>query len=196
MNLIAKLFIIIALPFIAYFSIKAWNLSQIEPSAHELELLKKNLGDIKVANASDLLKIQNKLVGYIKQEQISDSYVSLDSIFKYRKGFCYDRSLVLQKLCIYNGYQVRPVFLYFRIDSTQASIFDLVKKGIPTHNIFEVKMYGKWYMVQTNKKQEKMKTLDEYLSSGISVPKNTRYIRHLNNRNGRFIAPSFIPDIY
>ena len=196
MNLIFKLLIIVTIPFIAYYSIKTWNLSQIEPSAHEIELMKKNLGNIKVANARDLLKIQNKLIGNIKQEQISDSYVSLDSIFKYRKGFCYDRSLILQKLCVYNGYQVRPVFLYFRTDSTQASLFDLVKRGIPTHNIFEVNMFGKWYMIQTNRKQEKMKTLEEYLSSGISVPKNTRYIRHLNNRNGHFIAPSFIPDIY
>lgn len=196
MNLIAKLFIIIALPFIAYFSIKAWNLAQIEPTEHEIQLLRNNLGEIKISNAADLLHLQNKLIGKIRQEQISDRYISLDSIFKYKKGFCYDRSLILQKLCIYNGYRVRPVFLYFSSDSTEASVFSLVKKGIPTHNIFEVNMYGKWYMVQTNKKQEKMKTLEEYLSSGISVPKNTRYIRHLNNRNGNFIAPSFIPDIY
>lgn len=196
MNLLFKLLIIVTLPFIAYYSIKTWNISQIEPSAHEIELLKKNLGEIKISNAADLLHLQNKLVGKIRQEQISDRYISLDSIFKYKKGFCYDRSLILQKLCIYNGYQIRPVFLYFRTDSTHASIFDLIKKGIPTHNIFEVKMYGKWYMVQTNKKQEKMKTLEEYLSSGISVPKNTRYIKHLNNRNGHFVAPNFIPDIY
>ncbi len=195
MNLLFKLLIIVTLPFIAYYSIKTWNISQIEPSAHEIELLKKNLGEIKISNAADLLHLQNKLVGKIRQEQISDRYISLDSIFKYKKGFCYDRSLILQKLCIYNGYQIRPVFLYFRTDSTHASIFDLIKKGIPTHNIFEVKMYGKWYMVQTNKKQEKMKTLEEYLSSGISVPKNTRYIKHLNNRNGHFVAPNFIPDI-
>lgn len=196
MSSFVKLLILLTTPFICLFGVIKWNLSQIEPSTHEIEVLKTNLGNIQIQNAPDLLKIQNKLVANIKQEQISDQYISLDSIFKYKKGFCYDRSMVLQKICLYNNLEVRPVFLYFKKDSTKASISDLLKPGIPTHNIFEVKMYGKWYMVQTNKKQEKMKTLEEYISSGVSVPKNTRYIRHLNNRNGRFIAPSFIPDIY
>ncbi len=29
-----------------------------------------------------------------------------------------------------------------------------------------------------------------------SVPSNANYIRDINNRNGRFIAPSWMTDIY
>jgi hypothetical protein len=173
-----------------------WNRQQIKPNEHEIALLEKELGSIKINNAKELLFLQNKVIGRIKHEICNVKNLSIDTIFKYRKGYCYDRSLILQKICIYNGLEIRPVFLYFRADSSQAKVFDLIRPGIPTHNIFEVNWKGKWYMVQTNKKQEKMKTLEEYLSSGISVPSNTQYIRHLNNRNGRFISPSFIPDIY
>lgn len=196
MNLFIKILIILTIPIISYLSIQQWNLAQIEPSIYEIDLLEKNLGSISIKNPTDLIKIQNKVLNTIRHEFCSSNEISMDTILKYKKGFCFDRSMILQKICLHNNLEIRPVFLYFNLNQSGATIFNLFDKNLQTHNIFEVKMNGKWYMVQTNHKQDKLKTLEEYLASGISVPTNTKYIRHLNNRNGRFIAPSFIPDIY
>lgn len=196
MLFIKKIFVLILIFFIIINLIRNWNLTKIFPSKNEIKLLENKLGNIQISKSEDLIKIQNKVLKNIKHEFCSSNNISLDTIFKYNKGFCYDRSIILQKICLYNNLEVRPVFLYFNLDGSQATFLNLLDTNLQTHNIFEVNFQGKWYVVQTNHVQDKMKTLEEYLQSGISVPKNTQYIRHLNNRNGQFIAPSFIPDIY
>ena len=181
---------------VSFFLMMQWNRFQVNPTSLELNLLKKNFGNIDIKSEQELLNIQHKVVQVIKHEFLSDQKIVLDSVFKYKKGFCYDRSLILQKICIYNHLEIRPVFLYYNLDYSKPNFFNLLDQNLQTHNVFEVNLNGKWFMIQTNKMQDRMKTLEEYLSSGISVPQNSLYIRHLNNRNGHFIAPSFIPDIY
>jgi hypothetical protein len=50
--------------------------------------------------------------------------------------------------------------------------------------------------MRTNEKMKKLLEIEEYIKYGGYVPIHTKYIRYLSNRNGRFIYPNFIPDIY
>jgi hypothetical protein len=57
--------------------------------------------------------------------------------------------------------------------------------------------YQRWkQMVNKLTDTNDLKNIKEYLNSGVSIPKHTRYIRYLNNRNGNFLYPSYLPDIY
>jgi len=113
-----------------------------------------------------------------------------------KKGLCYDRSLILQKIFIYSGIPIRPVYVYWSATGTDVSVFNLLDKNLNSHNLFEYNLSGKWYLMETSTVLSRSITLDKYLDEGKLATKNCQYIRYLNNRNGKFIYPSFIPDVY
>ena len=63
-------------------------------------------------------------------------------------------------------------------------------------NIFEFYYEGKWYVMETNKKMARYLPLNKFLDKQEFFKNEVRYVRYLNNRNGSFIYPSWIPDIY
>ncbi len=179
--------------------ISIYNLGKLYPTSEEIIQLKQRLGNISIKNEADLIKIQNKTfdqIAFMASGRNEYSNVELDFLFKSRKAVCYERSILLQKIMLYNNLDVVPIFLYFDpTDPLATSIFDFFRKNIHSHNVFEVEINNKKVLVRTNSRIKRIQTLEQYLGNG-PMPKGTKYIRHLNNRNGYFISPSLIPDIY
>jgi hypothetical protein len=186
---------IIVLTTIVIFSV-IWNINKLKISHDELIILNIELGSIIIRNEEDIKKIQNKIIHLIDHKFLSKNEINLHEILKNKKGLCYDRSFILQKIFIYNKIPIRPVFIFYKPPSAATKLIDFLKKDIPSHNVFEFKWNNKWYLMRTNTKLIKFQSLDEYIQSGEYVPKSSKYIKYINNRNGRFISPSWIPDIY
>jgi hypothetical protein len=190
---------IIILIVIFCFLVPKYNYKKIIPTSHEIELIQNSLGEISIKSESDLIRIQNKVVSLIKHGLATNNpyqETSIDTILQNNRGMCWDRSMLLQKIMIYNDLEVIPVYLYYnKINPSTTSIFNFFDKNLQSHNVFEVKLNDKKILVRTNTKMEKIQTLNEYLNDS-PMPIGTKYLRHLNNRNGYFIFPSWIPDIY
>ncbi|MEN9349454.1 MAG: hypothetical protein RL372_432 [Bacteroidota bacterium] len=140
----------------------------------------------------DIIKFQNYIIDNIKHEELKEKNINVLKIIQLKKGLCYDRSLLMQKYFLLNHFSLRPVYLFF---GEHTSAFDFLCPKIKSHSLFEIKYKNNWFIIKTNTKMKELETIDQYLNSGY-LPRHTRYIRYLNNRNGRFISPFFIPDIY
>lgn len=175
-----------------------FNRIQIKPTKSELNIIKNTLGNINIANSSDIIKVQNLVMQEIGIEFLGKDEIDVEKVFIKKKGLCYDRSLILQKIFINSNIPVRPVFLYYYYDRTkEVSTLSFFSKDINSHSIFEFYFEDQWYVCRTNTYMKKLQTLEEYLkSSDTNLPLNVKFIRHLSNRNSRFIYPSWIPDIY
>jgi hypothetical protein len=168
----------------------------MEPKKYEVSILKEEFGDIYIRSESDIFRINKQVVDKIIHKENVDFPLSVINTVKRKSGFCYDRSHLLQKIFIYNGIPIRPVFVYYSTTGTDIDVINLLDKNLNSHNLFEYNWNGKWYHMRTNDVMSSSETLSEYIEQGTFVPKNSKYIRYLNNRNGRFIYPSYIPDIY
>ena len=194
-NNILKL-IIVFLIFVVFIfgAILIINRNQVSPNAEERAALEAFFGKNSINVEQDIISIQNKLVNEVSHESAGTGQLNILNTLKLKKGFCYDRSLVLQKYFIMKGYKIRPLYLFWGNNST--SIFDFFRSNTRSHNIFEMYFNNSWFMIRTNSKMEKLESLSQYLASNDLVPKHALYVRYLNNRNGNFIYPSWIPDIY
>ena len=185
--------------FIGFLGISKYNLSQIKPTPKEITTIVNNFGDIHVKDTSDIIRIQNKsfdLIEYDGEGLNHHERIVIDSLFKWKKALCFHRSMLLQKIFLYNNIEVVPVFLYFdKKDPAHTSLTDILDKDLNSHNVFQINYNDKLYLIQTNQRMKRMITLDEYFQI-TTMPKGTKYIRHLNNRNGIYIYPSWLPDIY
>lgn len=170
------------------------NRSQIRPNENEVVALEVFFGKKNIKSEQDIIAAQNKIVRDISHKSSGTGLLNILNTLKIKEGLCFDRSLVLQKYFIMKGYKIRPVYLFWGNNST--SIFDLIRSNTQSHNVFEIYFNNNWFLIRTNNKMEKLEFLSQYLASGKMVPTHTRYIRYLNNRNGNFIYPSYIPDIY
>lgn len=170
------------------------NCSQIRPNENEVVALEVFFGKKNIKNEQDIIAAQNKIVAEVSHKSTGTGQLNILNTLKLKEGLCFDRSLVLQKYFIMKGYKIRPVYLFWGNNST--SIIDLMESNTQSHNVFEIYFNNNWYLVRTNNKVEKLEFLSQYLASGKIVPSHTRYVRYLNNRNGEFIYPSYIPDIY
>ena len=92
------------------------------------------------------------------------------------------------------GFKVRPVYLFWGENTT--TLLDIFKVSIQSHSVFEIYFNGDWYMIRTNSKMKDLENLSQYINKSNLVPLHTRYIKYLNNRNGEFIYPKYLPDIY
>ncbi len=170
------------------------NRSQIRPNENEVLALEAFFGKKSINVEQDIIYIQNKVVNEVSHKSTGSGQLNILNTLKLKKGLCFDRSLVLQKYFILKGYKIRPVYLFWGNNST--SIFDLIRSNTQSHNVFEIYFNNNWYLIRTNRKMERLELLSHYLTSGKMVPTHTRYVKYLNNRNGNFIYPSYIPDIY
>lgn len=180
------------LAFLIY-SINEINKIQITPSLSEIDLLNKNYGNIKIKSKNDIIRLSQAVISKIHHKLNMHYPLNITKVIVEQKGYCYDRSLILQKIFIHNKIPIRPVFLYFKKGSKIPSIFNLFDKDLQSHSVFEFKYEGKWYLMKTNNTLTKIITLEEYINF---EHKNFKYIRYLSNRNSKFIYPSYLPDIY
>jgi hypothetical protein len=170
-----------------------FNRHQVYPSGTEIKIINKFFNYKSIKSETDIIIIQNKIVTEISHVNTGIDLLDIKKTFILKQGQCFNRSIILQKFFLMNGYRVRPVFLFWGEKDTTILDFFL---NYHSHNIFELYFNGKWVVIETNKKMKKTESIDEYLSSGSEVPIHARYFRYLNNRNGRFIYPDWLPDIY
>ncbi len=175
-------------------SISIFNLKQIVVNETEKRLILKTFNNANVKDSVGIIKLQNEVIDKIFHKYIGNDEISVDKMIFTKSGLCYDRSLLLQKIFLMNGYDVRPIFIFFNPNST-TKWYDFFLVKIESHSIFEIRYKKRWFVIRTNTKMKDFETIDQYLSNNHKI-KNAKYIRFLNNRNGRFLAPKYIPDIY
>jgi hypothetical protein len=173
-----------------------YNYNEITPSQQEVKFLTYSFKNILVKDSSEIIHLQNRVINEISHSKITKGRIDIINNLKYKRGECYDRSMILQKLCIINNIQIRPIYVYFRLDGKKGNWYDIFDKTISSHSFFEFYYKGNWYVMRTNSKMKKMDTISEYFNSQNGILKNAHYIRHLSNRNGKFIFPGWVPDIY
>ena len=149
-----------------------------------------------IKSKNDIYKVSSLVISQIRHELSINYPLDVKIVAKKKMGLCYDRSLILQKIFLYNKIPIRPIFVYFNSGSTKVSIFDLLAPNLKSHSVFEFKYKGEWYVMKTNSNLTKLIKLEQYISEGKTVPKYSKYVRGLSNRNSKFIYPSFLPDIY
>jgi hypothetical protein len=188
---------LIVFPVIAFFSVAFFNQFQVSPTPAEIKsILSVFPTASRIKTKADIIAIQNQVFDSLQLTEASFFPIDIKYDLKVRGGICFNRSLLLQKILILNGFRIRPIYLFFSL-SGKTGVFDFLKSGIPSHSIFEVKVDGMWFVVRTNNRMEFLLPISEYLSSpNTPVPRHTRYIRYLSNRHGKFIQPFFLPDIY
>jgi hypothetical protein len=193
-----KILVVICLIFITFLAFSfIFNRYKIKPTEKEIVELKKFYKSIiHISSKKDILVLQNFTIDKIKHESIGIDEIDISKILKVKKGLCFNRSMILQKVLIYNGIDIRPVYLYSNPKMSTTGILDLLSTKTHSHNIFEFYYEGKWYMMETNKKMDRFLPLNKFLEKQDFFKNQVRYVRYLNNRHGRFIYPSWIPDIY
>ena len=172
------------------------NRHMLKPSLEEIELIRNNIPNIKMSDSIDIFRVQNSVINIVKHNFIGNKNLSVKKIISKKQGYCFDRSYLLQKIFIYSKIPIRPVYIFFYKNNDPVSYIDLFNPKISSHNLFEFKWDGKWYICRTNRLMERLESIDEYMRNSKILPKNKKYIRHINNRNSNFIYPSWIPDIY
>jgi hypothetical protein len=180
----------------SFFLISEYNKNKLKISHTELSVLKKEFGSITIQTDKDLFIIQNKVINSIINQKTEINNLDIIKTIEVGKGLCYERSFILQKILVYNNIKVRPVYLFFNCNKPQTYFYDFIKKSICSHNIFEFYWNNNWYIMRTNSMMKNFETINFYLQNSTVVPSHTRYIRYLNNRNGKFIYPSIFPDVY
>ena len=174
-----------------------FNKYQVKPTENEIiELKQFYKSKINIKNTDNIILLQNYTIDNISHNSNGINEIDIIKILKTKKGLCFHRSLIMQKAMMLNGIEVRPVFLYSNPLKTSTEILDFFSSKIHTHNIFEFYWTGKWYVMETNQEMKQLKTLEEFLAKQNFFKTKPRYIKYLNNRNGRFIRPSWILDIY
>jgi hypothetical protein len=174
-----------------------YNKYQVKPTEQEtIELKRFYKSAINIKTTEDIIYLQNYTISTISHKPNGIGERNIIKILKEKYGFCYDRSLILQKVMLMNGIEIRPVLLFSNPFNEKTAKLDLFSKNIQTHNIFEFYWKDKWYVMRTNQHMYHLISLDDYLATQNLFKTEPRYIRYLNNRNGRFLSPSWIPDIY
>ena len=186
-----------------------FNHNAISPDDEDVVLLKSFFGSqFVIRELEDILEAQNlalKKIPNAWKKEANPGWrrweiegLSLELIAGQTFGLCYEMSFLLQKLLLANGLKVRPTYIFFGKDNTHW--IDFFRSGIESHNVFETKINGEWVVVETKiaMTNKTLSSLDNYFDSGGYgiVPSHAKYIRHVFSRNGIFIAPWYLPDIY
>ena len=174
-----------------------FNKYQVKPTEQEtIELKRFYKSAINIKTTEDIIYLQNYTISGISHKPNGIGERNIIKILKDKYGFCYDRSLILQKVMLLNGIEIRPVFLYSNQLKANTEVIDLFSNRVYSHNVFEFYWKDKWYVMRTNQHMYHLISLDDYLATQDFFETEPLYVRYLNNRNGRFLSPSWIPDIY
>ncbi len=187
----------ISILFILVTAMDFYNQYQVYPSADERKAILSLFPQANnIRTKEDIIIIQNQVIDNIPHAAASMYPLNIIEDVKQRKGLCFNRSLLLQKILLMNGFRVRPIYLYYSLEH-ETKLLDFFNSNLPSHAIFDSKIGDRWFIIRTNTKLEKFENIYEYLNSrDLIVPRHSRYIEFLSNRNCRFVSPSWLPDIY
>ncbi len=182
------------------FFVKSYNRYEILKDKFELETIKKKLfiSNSKIIDEQEILRIRNlvKSLSKYPYKNRNREKINVLKIFNDSSSSCYEKSLLLYKAYSILGLKVRPVYVYFNKFGHKTSLLDFFSKRIESHSVIQIYFKNEWVVIDSEVDQSQLLTIDEYICSGKSLTKNSKYIIGLSNRHGSFISPSFLPDIY
>lgn len=180
-------------------AIHTFNLNKLAFTPHELRLAESFFPKEKlvIKSQTDIVFIQNYLINNTRNGANSSykSAIEISALLNEKVGSCFDRSLLLQKILLYNKIQIRPVYIFFSPFEKETRVLDFFLGSTNSHNVFEYYFNDDWFVLESNQLQSEPLTLNEYFDLHYKY-KNVKYIRYLNNRNSYMIEPWFLPDIY
>lgn len=120
---------------------REWNLSNNTDSIHAS--FETEIGFITT--------LQNCVLKEIRHEEIPQKYFGdLRYYYTEKKGYCYDRAVLLEKFLKYNGFLFRHLYLYFGENNQAPSRSSFFKRGLASHALLEVKTKKGWMVMGTN----------------------------------------------
>ena len=120
---------------------KTWNLTANADSIHSSF----------EAEVQFIRCLQDSVICKIVHTEIPHKYFGdLSYYYNNRKGFCYDRSVLMEKILSYYRFPFRHIYLSFGSGDSKPSLFDLLKKSTTSHALFEVKTVNGWMAVGSN----------------------------------------------
>ncbi len=81
-----------------------------------------------------------------------DSFGSVELYYRKRQGFCYDRTVLIEKILDHYDFKYRHVYAYYSSRSDKTSFADLFRKGTYSHALTEVKTKRGWMLIDGNEK--------------------------------------------
>jgi len=200
-----------------------------EITTEDIKYIKKFVSDKNITNAENYSSYVNSL-SFEKQvaliKKIQKNVITIAPIgrgiphnkprnpkdlYLHKKGLCYDRSNVLEKILESMGFKTRHLSLFAKM--ADKSLFsELTTQGIRSHSIFEVQTNQGWLIVDTNSKWVSLNSDNIPISMGLLkkngynvVWKETppldyytspyTHIYGLYSRHGKFFKPyNSIPD--
>jgi hypothetical protein len=118
-----------------------WHLNIPEASIHATE----------ASELSFISQLDHCIVCSIGHQRIQSSHFgNVRYYYEQRRGECYDRAVLLEKLLEYTHFQYRHIFAYYRNDNSACTFMDFLKKGTESHALTEIKTKDGWMVVGTN----------------------------------------------
>lgn len=166
------------------------------------------------AEVQFISQVQDSLIQSIISTPYPNELVgNVFSYYKNRKGICYDRAILLEKILTTSGFSFRHLYVFFRTDSTSTTKLDFFKKGLYSHALLEVKTQKGWMTVGTNAnwlgldtKNEPLKiveirnrledkslalkksaTVGSTFYNDLARPANFRFVYGVFSRHGKFL---------
>ncbi len=157
-------------------------------------------------------KLQDSVVTHIAHATIPRRYFgSVEHYYHNRKGFCFDRAVLMEKILSYYHFPYRHVYIYYGKNKQPAGFWEFFKRHIPSHALFEIKTKKGWMAVGTNENWLAIDTKGEVMDvsmvrsrlekNDLSFAKNAtigipfwengikfRYVYGLYSRHGVFFS--------
>jgi hypothetical protein len=93
-------FLILFIPFILIVATIKYNRYKIKPNSQEISLLKRAFGNIEINSIDDIFRINSLVINKVEHGFNETFPISIEKVLNDKKGLCYDRSMVLQKIFI------------------------------------------------------------------------------------------------
>lgn len=126
--------------YIEYF-LRDWKMTGALPVVH-------NSFDNQIAFISRLQ--DSTLVQFENGEIAPENSASIEYLYSNRKGLCFNRSFLQEKILRYAGFKTRHLYVYFSEDSAETKTEDVFNRRLMSHAMFEVKTKKGWMVVGTN----------------------------------------------
>jgi len=95
--------------------------------------------------------VQDSVIAEIKHEEINHKFFGdVSFYYKNRKGYCYDRSVLMEKFFAYYHFPFRHAYVYFGDHNSAPGVFNIFKKNLPSHALTEVKTSKGWMVLGSN----------------------------------------------
>jgi hypothetical protein len=133
--------------------------------------------------------VQDSVVAEIKHEEIAHRFFGeISFYYNNRKGFCYDRAVLMEKLFTLYHFPFRHSYLFFGEDEKEAGIKRFFEKGVSSHAGLEVKTQKGWMAMGTNGNWIGLTTAGEVMTYTVLRDKLKKGNLHLKKQMTEGVA--------